>query len=201
MPAKALAKAGANLIESFLAMRYLLIIFLFIAAGFVNGPKLVKTKISEGITVAIPETFTPMLPDDIVQRLPSVRAPLAAYTNPDRDIDFSINISATQWPDANIELASKFFRSGLQNLYDQVDFINEGIVEVNGKQYIFFEMESRMNGSKANETQRAPIIKYTYIQYLVEKNRTLVFAFNCPSRVKADWQETAIQVMKSVKVK
>ncbi|GCC51942.1 hypothetical protein SanaruYs_21730 [Chryseotalea sanaruensis] len=182
-------------------MRYLLIIFLFTATAFVNGPKLVKTKISDGITVAIPETFTPMLPDDIVQRLPSVRAPLAAYTNPDRDIDFSVNISATQWPDANLELAGKFFRSGLQNLYDQVDFINEGVVEIHGKQYLFFEIESRTNGLRANESQRAPVIKYTYIQYLVEKNRTLVFSFNCPSRVKEDWQETAIQVMKSVRVK
>jgi hypothetical protein len=201
LPAEALAKAGANLIESFLAMRYLLIIFLFTATAFVNGPKLVKTKISEGITVSIPDTFTPMLPDDIVQRLPSVRAPLAAYTNPDRDIDFSVNISATQWPDANLELAGKFFRSGLQNLYDQVDFINEGVVEIHGKQYIFFEIESRTNGLRANESQRAPVIKYTYIQYLVEKNRTLVFSFNCPARVKEDWQSTASQVMKSVRVK
>jgi hypothetical protein len=182
-------------------MRYLLIIFLITATAFVNAPKLVKTKISDGITASIPENFTPMLPEDIVQRLPSVRAPIAAYTNPDRDVDFSANISATQWPDANVELAGKFFRSGLQNLYDKVDFINEGTVEIHGKQYIFFEFESRMNGSRGNEALRAPIIKYTYIQYLVEKKRTLVFTFNCAANVKTEWQQTAGQIMKSIRVK
>lgn len=182
-------------------MRYLLIIFLLAGSAFVNGPKLVKTKISDGISASMPENFTPMLPEDIVQRLPSVRAPLAAFTNPDRDVDFSVNISATQWPDSNQELAARFFRSGLQNLYDKVDFINEGVMEIHGKRYIFFEMESRMNGSKANEALRAPVVKYTYIQYLVEKNRTLVFSFNCPGKLKDDWSETAGQMMKSVRVK
>lgn len=182
-------------------MRYLSIIFLLALVAFQEAPKLVKTKINEDITVSIPENFKPMEPEDIIQRVPSVRAPLAAYTNLERDVDFSINVSATQWPDADLALASKFFKSGLQNLYDKVDFINEGIVEIKGKRYIFFEFESRMNGARANETQRAPIIKYTYIQYLVEEKRTLVFSFNCPSRVKADWQDTASQVMKSVKVR
>jgi hypothetical protein len=182
-------------------MRLPLIIFLLIFSAFTIAPKLVKTKLAEGVTVSIPQGFMAMEPDDIVQRIPSVRAPLGAFTNAERDIDVSVSTSATQWPDANLEVASQFFKSGLINLYDKVEFINQGIHEVHGKRYIFFEFESRMNGVKASESQRAPLLKYTYIQYLVEKNRTLVFAFNCPGRVREDWQPTAQLVMKSVKVK
>lgn len=153
------------------------------------------------MSASIPASFKPMDEMDFTQRYPSVRAPLAAFTNEDRDTDFSVNISATQWPDADVAMASKFFRVGLTNLFDKVDFISEGVREVHGKKFIYFEIESRMSGSKANEATRSPILKYTYIQYLVEKNRTLVFTFSCPARVRQDWQDTALQMMKSLKIK
>lgn len=182
-------------------MRYSLIIFLLIFSAFVEKPKLVKTKLAEGMSASIPASFKPMDEMDFTQRYPSVRAPLAAFTNEDRDADFSVNISATQWPDADVAMASKFFRAGLVNLFDKVDFISEGVREVHGKQFIYFEIESRMSGTKTNEENRSPISKYTYIQYLVEKDRTLVFTFSCQARARQDWQETALLVMKSLKIK
>ncbi|MBK5279911.1 MAG: hypothetical protein JJE09_13715 [Bacteroidia bacterium] len=176
------------------------ILSLFLLFGFAPS-KLVKTKMGGGVTVSLPADFYPMPPDDIAQRFPSVRAPLGAYTNQDRVVDFSANISATQWPDANLEVARKFFKAGLINLYDKVDVIDEGIQEVNKKKYIFFEFESYVRGSKMQLGSDDPILKYTYIQYLVQPKRTLVFSFSCPKDQREDWQETARQMMKSVKVR
>jgi len=173
------------------------IAFLLIAAG----PRLVKTKVGDRITVSIPESFFPMTPEDITQRMPSVRAPLGAYTNEDRVVDFSINVSATQWPDGNREVAAKFFKTSLYNLYDKVTMIDEGMHPVHRKEYIFFEFESRSNAAQRTEGSSEPTLKYTYIQYLVEPDRTLVFTFSCPRALKDDWQETARAVMKTVKVK
>jgi hypothetical protein len=180
-------------------MRYSLIILLFVFSAF-ETPKLVKTKVAEGITASIPVGFQPMDEMDFSQRFPSVRAPLAAYTNREREVDFSINISATQWPDQDLEVASKFFRVGFNNLFDKVEIISEGVHEVHGKKFIYFEMDSRVNGSQMGEGQRSPILRYTYIQYLIQKDRTLVFSFGCPFRLKQDWQETARAVMKSIKI-
>lgn len=166
-----------------------------------TSPRLVKTKVSDGITVSIPQGFFPMTPEDITQRMPSVRAPLGAYTNEDRVVDFSINVSATQWPDANKEVAAKFFKSALHNLYDKVDMIDEGVLQVHRKEYIFFEFQSRSNAARRMEGASEPTLKYTYIQYLVEPDRTLVFSFSCPRRLMEDWQGTAHAVMKSIKVR
>lgn len=182
-------------------MRYSLIIFLLIFSAFSEKPKLVKTKLIDGMTASIPDSFKPMDEMDFTQRYPSVRAPLAAFTNDERDTDFSVNISATQWPDEDLVVAGKFFRVGLTNLFDKVDFISEGVNEVHGKKFIYFEIESRMNGNKMTQGQQAPISKYTYIQYLVQKDRTLVFTFSCPARLRQDWQESAALIMKSIKVK
>lgn len=178
-----------------------LLILTAIACLAADRPKLVKTKVNESITVSIPQGWRPMDDMDFTQRYPSVRAPLAAYTSEDRMVDFSINISATQWPDADLALAQQFFKASLMNTFDRVEMIDQGIQEINKKKFVFFEFESRVNGNKQQEGFKDPVLRYTYIQYLVESKRTLVFSFNCPKRLKEDWQETARLMMKNVKVK
>jgi hypothetical protein len=165
-----------------------------------DRPKLVKVKVSDTITVSIPKGWMPMDALDFTQRYPSVRAPLAGYTNEERTIDFSVNVSATQWPDTDLELAQKFFKAGVLNMFDRVEMIKEGIYEVNKKKFIFFEFDSRING-RQQEGLQDPVLRYTYIQYLIEPGKALVFSFNCPRRQKEEWQETARVMMKSIKVK
>lgn len=178
------------------------ILILLMAVAMVSSTnKLVKTKVNDEITVSLPADFFAMTPEDIAQRLPSVRAPLGAYTNMDRVVDFSVNISATQWPDGDSEIAAKFFKSGLYNLYDKVDMISEGVQEIHKKKYITFEFESRINANKRVEGGSEPLLKYTRIQYLVEPGRTLVFTFSCPRAMRQDWEETSKEMMKSIRVK
>lgn len=167
----------------------------------VDDPKLVKVKISDQITVMLPEDFVPMGDLDFLERYPSVRKPIGAYTNPDHEIDFSVNISATAWPDTNLEMAQKFFKSGVMNMFDRVEIISEGIQEVNGKKLIYLEFESRIKGDRSTLGNAEPILKYSYLEYWVDPSRTVVFSFNCPARLKSDWQSTAGKIMKSVKIK
>ncbi len=79
--------------------------------------------------------------------------------------------------------------------------VDEGIREINKKEYIFFEFDSRINGDRRAIGDQEAILKYNYMLYLVEKGRTLVFSFTCPERMKEEWQETARAVMNSLKVK
>jgi hypothetical protein len=188
---KALQNVGASKII------FMLVLFLM---AF-SSSKLIKTKIGKDITMQLPEALKPMANDDIAQRYPSVRAPLGAFTNTDRLVDFSVNISATQWPDENTDMAKKFFKSGIANLYDRVEFIEEGTRELSKKKFIYFELVSRMNGSKRTLGEQQAILRYVYIQYLIEPKRTLVFTFSCPKDMKDDWQKTAKQMMNSVVVK
>jgi hypothetical protein len=180
----------------------------FLAAVLVIAPslapaqhKLTKIKVNETVTVQVPKEWTVMDERDIAQRYPSVRAPLAAYTNYERVADFMVNISATRWPDDNVELAKEFFKAGLVNMFDKVEMIDEGVREMSGKKFIFFEFESRMNGNRSQEELREPILRYTYIQYLIQPGQALVFSFSCPRRIRDEWQPTARSMMKGIKVK
>lgn len=166
-----------------------------------DQPKLVKIKVGNDITVSVPKDWQPMDDMDFTQRYPSVRAPLAAYTNHERTVDFSVNISATRWPDANLELARQFFKASIRNMFDRVEIIEEGIREVNGKSFIFFRFESRINGSKNEPGNAEPVLRYTHLQYLVQPQRTLVFSFNCPRRQRQEWESAAEAMMKSIKIR
>jgi hypothetical protein len=181
-------------------MRKLVLLGVFALFSFSLAHRLVKTKVAEGITVSIPKDFRPMDELDFSQRYPSVRKPIAAFTDVNREVGFSVNVSATQWPDGDMEIAKKFFKSSVMNMFDGVEMMGEGIQEVNGKNFVFFEFESRVKGEKMKIDQRDPVLNYTYIQYLVEPGRTLVFSFNCPRRMREDWQSTAHKVMKSIKI-
>lgn len=166
-----------------------------------DQPKLVKIKVADGITVSIPKDWRPMDGLDFSERYPSVRAPLAAYTNEERNADFSVNISATRWPDSNLEIAREFFKSSIANMVDRIEMLDEGIREIGGKKFIYFEFESRINGSKDQLGNSDPILKYTYLQYLIEPGRTLVFSFNCSRRERPAWQSSADAMMKGISVK
>jgi len=179
--------------------KFLLVLSLcFLSA---DQPKLMKVKVNDDITISVPRDWRPMDGLDFTERYPSVRAPLAAYTNEDRTVDYSVNISATRWPDANLDMASKFFKASVTNMFDRVTMIDEGIREVNGRSFIFFEFESRVNGNKNQLGNNDPVLKYTIIQYLVEPGRTLVFSFNCAKRDREAWQKSARAMMNSIKVK
>lgn len=182
-------------------MTYIVLLILLFLGPSDETHKLVKTKISSDITVSLPSELMAMTSDDIALRHPSVRKPIAAYSDADRMVDFSIKISATQWPDANVEMSRKFFKAGIYNLYDRVEMINEGVQEIHKKNYIFFEFDSRINGDQRSLGDQESILKYTYVLYLVEKKRTLVITFSCPNHLKEDWQETAHEVMKSLHIK
>jgi hypothetical protein len=165
------------------------------------GHKLVKTKIDGGITISLPEELKPMIPDDIALRFPSVRKPLGAFTDENRLVDFSANISATQWPDTDLTVAKDFFKAGIYNMYDRIEMISEGVYEVHKKKYIYFEFQSRLNGGKVKEGYQQAILHYTFIQYFVEPKRSLVFSFHCPADQQQEWQPIAHEVMNSIRFK
>ncbi|TRX59383.1 hypothetical protein FNH22_09455 [Fulvivirga sp. M361] len=163
--------------------------------------KLVKTKVNESITVSLPDNFYPMSPEDIAQRYPSVRSPVGAYTNESRLVDFSVNVSATAWRERDVFIAKDFFKASIFNLYDKVNMIKEDVVEIDGRKFIVFEFDSRINGEAYSLDKKEPIHRYNYIQYLIVNGKTLVFSFNCHSRFKEEWQGKASRVMSSIKVK
>lgn len=174
---------------------------LLVCLPLAQDTKWSKVKVNEDITFELPRDFQAMTPEDIAQRYPSVRQPIGAYTNADRVIDVSVKVSATQWAENDIELASSFFKSSIMNLYDRVNLSRESIEEIDGRRYAVFEFDSRIEGEQYALETRESVRKYNYVQYLIHGGKTLVFSVQCPSAMKESCQPLARRIMESVRVK
>ncbi len=166
-----------------------------------QAQKLEKKKVNDVITVYIPSDFVDMPEIDLIRKYPSVRKPLAAYTNMDRLVDFSVNQSATQWQESDLEMAKDFFKASLFNLYDEVEVLQEGIREVNGRKMAYFEFVSVVKGIQHDVTDKPSKSEYGYVQYVITKDGTWVFSFHAPTRMKEEWREVSDKMMTSIKVK
>lgn len=179
-------------------MKKLIVLFLLILSFGFTTDKMVKVKLSDGIICLLPETMHPMTESDILRRLPSARKPIAAYTDESRLIDFSLNTSASHWRAQDIDLAKSFYKASIMNLYDEVKIIKEEVRTINKKQFAIFEFESLMKGDGL--TKKA-VRKYSYIQYTLHDDQTLVFGFNSPLQLKDKWHGKVEQIMNSIKIK
>lgn len=180
------------------SLRYLLIpVLIIIFLGVVNAQKLKYRKFDGGnIKVKVPENFTVMTPEDIAQRFPSVRKQIVALTGPQRVTSFNVAVSATQWRKNDYQIAKDFFKSSIVNLFDRVDFIDEGVKEIKNNNFAYFEFTSLIRNPNNQGTERG----YNYTMYFITKGKTLVFTFICPYREMDIWKDVASEMMNSIKL-
>jgi hypothetical protein len=179
-------------------MRYLLFFIFLLFSADIDAQKLVKTKLSENISVRIPSDFIPMTDEDKEQRYASARLPIALYTDVDRLADFGVNRSYSTWQQGDLNLVKDFYKATILELYDKVEIINQGVKNVNKHDFVFFEFESVVYPE--NEFQ-GNIAKYTYLMYGLEGGTTYLFNFTCELSARSKFQGTARKVMDSIKLK
>ena len=163
--------------------------------------KFIRVEVSEDISVSLPESFQAMTEEQMQRKFLSARPPLAAYTSPDQVADFGISAANTRWQANDLPILKDFYRSSLLELYDEVDFLEEGIRTVDGVEMAFFEFTSVVKEDENAVVPKSPVRTYTYAQYAIHQDKALVFTFSCPLRRQSQWQPTAQKVMTSVKLK
>ena len=184
--------------------KYISLILLFLSFTFLNfkSEKLKKIKLNDQVSIKLPENFLPMSDDDIARKYYTYRKPIAAFTNPERQVDFSFNQSVTPWRQKDLGLLKDFYKASIVKLYTKVDFVQEKIVTINKRDFAVLEFISQITEEDKNSPNYGKTIRgYDYIQYSVEKGKVLIFHFSCPVMIKDNWQETAKTIMGTVKVK
>jgi hypothetical protein len=174
-------------------------LFLMVLSLFSFSPdKLVKVKLNDKVTVYIPESFSPMTKEDMELRYESYRLPLALYSDPDRLVDFGVNRSYSRWQPEDLEMMGEFYEASILELYDKVTFIDKGLKEVNGHEFVYFEFRSIVYPE--NDFQDSAR-KYTYLMYGLSEGTTYLFNFTCDKPLQEQWQSTARDMMSRIKLK
>lgn len=163
--------------------------------------RLVKVKISDNITAKLPSEFTLLPPDELQSRSASYRMPIAFYTDPGQEIDFSVNNSASRWQQKDLALLQEIYRSNIENLFDDVEFQDEEIESIYNRDYIVFEFNGTIQPGESLFRQESPTRKYYYTQYTLKGDQIYIFTFSAPFRKKEEWAGTASAIMHSIRIK
>jgi hypothetical protein len=180
------------------------IFFLFISIlfwAFQEPVKLVKTKINDQISARLPEKFQPVSEQDLRAKYVSYRQPIALYTGPDRQADFSVNVSVNQWQQFDLPLVKDFYKASLSTLYSDIRLLKEETTEIDGHPAAIFEFIGTVEGEESAIRQTNQISKYTYIAYVLVNGKVAVFSFTAPASQQRNWAATAAEIMDSLKIK
>lgn len=180
--------------------------FIFLSACLLFGTMLkaddfVKIKVNDFITVSLPEDFITLPQSEINRRQISARKPLLFYTDPHSEVNFTVNMSYSLWGKNDLEILKSFYRASIMNLYDEVLFIKDDIVEIGERKFARFEFESIVRDDEGAIVLQGDVEKYTLIIYtILDNNNTVLISFTCPALRKETWQQTAHEIMKRVEI-
>lgn len=161
--------------------------------------KMVKHQINDEIIYMVPDNFRLMSSNDRIQKFVSAREPLAMHSTEDRQVDLGVNWNPMQWTDEDTQTVYGFYKASIQSLFDNVEFIQDEIKEVNGQEFIVFEFVSSLKSDNAFSGPKSSRY-YTYIQYTSYNNQVLLFNFGCKARLMSSYQSVARDIMNSVTI-
>lgn len=182
-------------------MRYIAFLAILLIAGVALAqPKLKKVNVSKEVSVMLPQDFTPMPDDGIARRYPATTKPLAVYTSPNGQIDFSVTQKPTHFRAKDLEMLREFYKANLLEKFTKVDFIREEVAQVKGQDHIVFEFVSSVEDERG-ASNLAPVQKYSIVQYTIAGNQLMIFTLHVPFVLKNDWQQPAREIMSSINIK
>ncbi len=166
-----------------------------------QSPKFIRVKITDDISIKVPQDFNPVPEGQMINRHVHFRRPLALFTDPMNEVDLVFNQNPTRWREADIEILKDFYKSNILSLYDDVEFIKEEVADIRGKKFAVFEFISSIKGNQNSFRNTSALRKYTYIQYTIYHGSTLVSNLSTPARKKLQWSGLAHEIMSSIAFK
>lgn len=176
------------------------ILCLFCTLGYAQKFTPVEVE-NERITLYMPEGLSPATAEDLRQKYVSSHPPLILYTSSDRQADLGVNTAPTPWGAEDLVLLKDIYKSNLLNLYDDVTFIQDTIVNRDGRDYIVFEFVGTLNPDENSLNQQSALKKYQYLMYTVRDFKVLMFFFIGPERQQNVWQKQIALAMEKVRIK
>lgn len=164
-------------------------------------PRLQRVKVTEGISVKLPEGFTLVPEEALSEKYISSRKPLALFTSPDGQAEFSVSVSPNQWQHFDLPLAKDFYKASLATLFSDFKIVKEETTEVDKMPAAVFEFIGSGEGEEGVIRKTEGFSRYTYIAYVMVGGKVAVFSFTAPANQQSRWAPVAGEVMESLKLK
>ncbi len=184
----------------FLQAKTLFLLIGILGLVWQDVPKLKKTKLTDKITVSLPEDFHPMTDDEIAAKYFVSRKPTASFSSADRVADFTFNQTQNPGRQQDLAMLKDFYKSSIRSNFTKIEFIQDSVKTINERDFIVLEYTAELRDEDPNSANKGVTRQYSYLVYTTIQNKVQVMAFNCPAQNKSRWQPVAQAVMNSLKV-
>ncbi|MEP5613083.1 MAG: hypothetical protein ABJP45_12580 [Cyclobacteriaceae bacterium] len=181
-------------------MRIFILILAITSSLHAYSQKLASVKIGEDISIKVSTEFINMSNQDRMARVASSKVPLGMFSTESQEVTLGINDNIMQWKPQDTKVVYGFYKASLNSLFDEIQFIQDTIKVINGREFVVFEFVSTIRDENVFSSKGGDR-NYTYIQYTSYKDQVLLFNFGCPARLKFEWENIAEEMMQSVKIK
>ncbi|SMG53208.1 hypothetical protein SAMN05661096_04055 [Marivirga sericea] len=168
---------------------------IFLALFFVQEPVLKKQKLTDYLSMEVSTELRKMTQQELSAKFLGARIPDAAMTDEQSAVEFTITASSTFWQDDDVSLLKEFYDSSIPPLFQEIEFSQKELVEINGKEFVAYQFE----GKPLAEGNRSAEQRFTYLLYTLHKNGLVVISFSCPPYLKSKWQPIAQKMFESTK--
>jgi hypothetical protein len=158
-----------------------------------------KVQLIKGLSAALPKEFIVMIDDDIAQKYPTQKKPLAMYNSTDKSADFGVNYAINKWNNKNLSVLKDIYKSTISSVFTSVTYLQDGLIKnVNGREYIVFEFVSELVDDKRPDSKNFTVRNYSYLMYTIVDKKILVFNFTSVASGKEKWMPVASAIMTSI---
>lgn len=162
-------------------------------------PKLKRQKLTNGISILMPQTYREMTDDELAGKYFTYRKPVKMFTDDQGRGDIGVNYSATKWSYADLEILKDFYFATLSDMYSDMHVIEQGIRQHGNYRFAYFEFTADVrDDSKIVGRRSKP--SYVYVMYTVQGDKVLLINYNCPKRYMRYQQKMVRQMMNSLKI-
>ena len=169
----------------------LLVLLILPILGFSQG-KLKSISLFEGkVELMVPKKMAEMSDEMWALKYRSRERPAMVLTDDDGEVN--LLASQTQQPAREDQMTAflDFQMDQLKKQRSDLAMLDHGVKSVNGKNVGFFKFLSTAVDQKV----------FNYYFFIIVDGKVVLFTFNCIDKLRNDWEDTADQIVASLKVK
>ena len=172
-------------------MKFIVLLFLPI---FSFGQIKLDHKISlldDKVEILTPKELSKMTDEMWKIKYGSALRPILAFSDKNIEVNLIAQFTNQKWEEKELAEYNDFRIDNLKKTRTDVQILEDGIKDINGKKVGFFKFMSQAIGDKI----------FNYYFFTIVEERILIFTFNCAEKLRSIWEKTADQMVASLRTK
>ena len=150
-----------------------------------------KSLLSDKVELKIPKKFN-IMPEELMKlKYPSERRPTLVYSNESGGINVALNLTQSKASQDLIEPYVENFVNTFKKMYPSAEWKGSGVKEINGQKVGYLKLITPAIDTKI----------YNVMFFTDMEGKLLLSTFNCTENSITEWEQTADEIMNSLKIK